>query len=236
MAVDQALLERAEQLDESWLRLYTWKPHCLSFGRHEPAARRYDRERIAALDIDTVRRPTGGRAVWHSRELTYAVAVPCRYLGTLQEAYLEIHRVLAEALMKLGVPASLAPRAGPMPLDGGACFARPAGGEVMAGTRKMVGSAQLRRGGALLQQGSILLADDQQLVAALTTGTALAPPSAHSPLAGALALAEVTEAVTRAFQARWPAAWQKISDSDALLQAASEHYPQFRSRAWTWER
>src|SRR3954451_6426058 len=70
MAIDEALLDRAEQVGgESWLRLYTWKPHCLSFGRHEPAARRYDVDRVTALGIDTVRRPTGGRAVWHSREL-----------------------------------------------------------------------------------------------------------------------------------------------------------------------
>src|SRR3954469_20234206 len=104
MAVDQALLERSQQRDEAWLRLYTWDPHCLSFGRHEPAARRYDAARIAKLGIDTVRRPTGGRAVWHSRELTYAVAAPCRWFGRLQAAYLEIHAMLAQALLTLSVP------------------------------------------------------------------------------------------------------------------------------------
>src|SRR5436853_7527470 len=70
MALDRALLDRAEMEGESWLRLYTWQPHCLSFGRHEPATRRYDARLIASLGIDTVRRPTGGQAVWHSQELT----------------------------------------------------------------------------------------------------------------------------------------------------------------------
>ena len=62
MAIDQALLARAAERGERWLRLYRWAPHCLSFGRHEPAARRYDRVRAEALGLDTVRRPTGGRS------------------------------------------------------------------------------------------------------------------------------------------------------------------------------
>ncbi|MFN2326957.1 MAG: biotin/lipoate A/B protein ligase family protein, partial [Gemmatimonadales bacterium] len=76
MAIDRALLDLAAGEGAVVMRLYRWHPHCLSFGRHEPALRRYDRERIAALGLDTVRRPTGGRAVWHARELTYAVAAP----------------------------------------------------------------------------------------------------------------------------------------------------------------
>src|SRR3954447_19086414 len=124
MAIDEALLDRAEQVGESWLRLYTWKPHCLSFGRHEPAARRYDVDRVTALGIDTVRRPTGGRAVWHSRELTYAVVSPCCYFGSLAQAYLEIHETLAQALTELGVDASLAPQSRAAGLHEGACFER----------------------------------------------------------------------------------------------------------------
>ena len=108
MAIDTSLLERAERLGEGWLRLYRWNPSCLSFGRHEPATRRYDIHQIEALGLDTVRRPTGGRAVWHARELTYAVAAPSVRLGSLQSAYLEIHRMIAEALECLGATVSLA--------------------------------------------------------------------------------------------------------------------------------
>ena len=102
MALDQALLARAGR-GERWLRLYRWAPHCLSFGRHEPALRRYDRARIEARGLDAVRRPTGGRAVWHAEELTYALAAPAEPFGGLRQAYEEIHRMLLAALRRLGV-------------------------------------------------------------------------------------------------------------------------------------
>jgi lipoate-protein ligase A len=172
MSVDMALLDRAEHHGEHWLRLYQWAPHCLSFGRHEPARTRYDTDRIRALGLDTVRRPTGGRAVWHSRELTYAVASPCDRFGSLRQAYVEIHRLLAHALATLGARVSLAPRARITPLNAGACFTQPVGGEVLVNGRKVIGSAQLRRGSALLQHGSILLHDTQRLVTGLMQGSA----------------------------------------------------------------
>jgi lipoyl(octanoyl) transferase len=236
MAIDQTLLDRAELLGESWLRLYRWEPHCLSFGRHEPATRRYDAARIAAMGIDTVRRPTGGRAVWHSQELTYAVAAPCRSFGSLQDAYLEIHMMLADGLRDLGVPASLAPRNHPLPLDAGACFSQAAGGEVMVGARKVVGSAQLRRGSALLQHGSILLQDEQQLVTTLTNGRDLVAGALPSLWGGEMSETVLTEAITDAVQARWGGTWHKTSSSSQVLRAASWHYPRFRSPAWTWQR
>ena len=85
MAIDSALLDLADQEGSAFLRLYQWQPHCLSFGRHEPARRRYDVERIRSLQLDCVRRPSGGRAVWHARELTYAVAAPLTAFGGLKQ-------------------------------------------------------------------------------------------------------------------------------------------------------
>jgi lipoyl(octanoyl) transferase len=236
MAIDQALLEQAEH-GRHWLRLYSWEPHCLSFGCHEPANRRFEAARIAALGIDTVRRPTGGRAVWHSRELTYALAAPCHSFGSLPEAYLEIHRVVAAALLALGLQVSLAQATPALPLDAGACFAHAAGGEIMVGPRKLVGSAQLRRGGALLQHGSILLQDEQRVVAALTRdGISLVPedssPSYETPLSGP----DLIEAIYTAALTEWQGSWHRISGSDETLQAAARHYPKFRSPAWTWRR
>jgi len=75
MAVDVALLERADRMGEAFLRLYRFDPPCLSLGRNE-AAGGYDRAAIARRGVDVVRRPTGGAAVWHEHELTYAVAAP----------------------------------------------------------------------------------------------------------------------------------------------------------------
>jgi len=242
MAIDQTLLDRAELLGESWLRMYAWEPHCLSFGRHEPATRRYDAERIAALGIDTVRRPTGGRAVWHGPELTYAVAAPGPRFGSLQEAYLEIHDMIGHGLRELGVEAVLASSRRSLPLDAGGCFSQPAGGEVMVGGRKVVGSAQLRQGGALLQHGSILLADGQSIVRELMQGPAGDDSfdslyETASPLLGrSLAVAELAEEIADTAAARWPGNWNRITAAGEVIGAASRDYPQFRSPAWTWAR
>jgi lipoate-protein ligase A len=121
MAVDETLLDRAAG-GERWLRLYRWQP-ALSFGRHEPAERRYDIGAIERLALATVRRPTGGRAVWHAGELTYAVAAPSQGFGTLREAYAAIHLLVRDALRSLGAEAELAPAGAAAPVDAGACFA-----------------------------------------------------------------------------------------------------------------
>lgn len=172
MAVDQALLEDADRSGRAWLRLYRWDPPCLSFGRHEPALTRYDRAAIERRGIAVVRRPTGGRAVWHDGEVTYAVAAPVAAFGTLALGYRIIHERLAHALRTLGVPAGVAPATRPAAIGAGACFAATVGGEVVAGTQKVVGSAQLREGDAFLQHGSILLEGSQDLVRSVSRGPA----------------------------------------------------------------
>jgi lipoate-protein ligase A len=236
MSIDMALLDQAEQQAESWLRLYRWEPGCLSFGRHEPASRRYDAERIRRLGLDAVRRPTGGRAVWHESELTYAVACPYSRFPSLRDAYLEIHRLLAEALRSVGIEAVLAPRIRTAALDSGACFSQPAGGEVLVDGRKVIGSAQLRRGSALLQHGSILLRDDQHRVGDLVQGGSGAPSSAldtASPLAR-LQPQELAKAVTGSARIRWAPVWACPGEPGGVLDRAALHSPQFRSSAWTW--
>ncbi|MBA3554786.1 MAG: hypothetical protein H0W29_08540 [Gemmatimonadales bacterium] len=236
MAIDQALLERAARRGEHWLRLYTWSPHCLSFGRHERALARYDRERIKGAGLDVVRRPTGGRAVWHARELTYAVAAPIEAMGGLRAAYLEIHRMLLEALRRLGADASLAAAATVPGLDAGACFARAVGGELVVGGQKVVGSAQVREGGGLLQHGSILLEDDQAVIAAMTRGAA--PEDGSTALAGlvgrAIAPDEAAAAVADTAAERWGGSWDRGGAPDTLLTEAGAHLPRFGSQEWTW--
>jgi lipoate-protein ligase A len=233
MAIDHALLDRAERLGESWLRLYEWAPHCLSFGRHEPASLRYDAEHISARGIDTVRRPTGGRAVWHAEELTYSVATPYSRFGTVQTAYLEIHEMLAGALKMLGLPASLAAPSRTPPLDTGACFASPVGGEIMVDGRKVVGSAQLRSGKALLQHGSVLLRDSQNVVRELMKEDRAFDPSRPrmEPWAEA---GEVADAITAVASRRWQGDWERGTDQAAVLKEASIYYPHYRSAEWTW--
>jgi lipoate-protein ligase A len=236
MAIDAALLDRAAREQERWLRLYAWDPPCLSFGRHEPAARRYRADRILELGLSTVRRPTGGRAVWHGRELTYAVAAPTAGLGSLREAYRAIHLVLRDALRALGAAAELAPDGRAARVDAGACFAAPAGGEVMVADRKVVGSAQLRRAGALLQHGAILLGDDQSTVTAVTLGAA--PADGSAPLSRLLGRqvspVEAAEAIVAAAERHWGPARDASSAAAQVLAQAAPAFERFRSPEWTW--
>jgi lipoyl(octanoyl) transferase len=239
MAIDHGLLDLASHHGLAVLRLYRWDPFCLSFGRNEPAARRYDRRLIAERGIDVVRRPTGGRAVWHARELTYSVAAPAACFGALPAAYLAIHAVLADAVTRLGGNPVLAPAARPAPLDSGACFRNPVGGEVMVSGRKIVGSAQVREAEAFLQHGSMLLDDDQQLVADVSLGPSA--PGLDAPLNALLAAPATFEstasAVAEAAAIAWSGDWLTISDGDALVaDAGGLHAQQYRSDEWTWRR
>jgi lipoate-protein ligase A len=238
MAIDETLLRLAETDGARILRLYRWSPPCLSFGRHEPARRRYRRERIAEHGLDVVRRPTGGRAVWHDAELTYAAAAPTATFGSLAETYLAIHRTLACALAGLGLATTLAPApvraAAP---DAGACFAAPAGGEVLVGARKVVGSAQLRGRAAFLQHGSVLLDGDQRVVGDVSVGPAVrGGEGALTPLLGRrVGFDEVADAVAAAARA-WGGDWRAIHRGDAILELAAAAADGYRSDEWTWER
>jgi lipoate-protein ligase A len=238
MAIDQALLDAAEQRGIGVLRLYRWEPHCLSFGRNEPALRRYDRGRIESLGLSVVRRPTGGRAVWHADELTYAVACPAAWFGDLRTAYRRIHEMLAEAVASLGLePVLAASPATGLPVDAGACFAAPAGGEVLVAGRKVVGSAQVRQGSAMLQHGSVLLGGSQRQVAAVSAG--LPAPDGATSLGAALGrvvtFAEMADAIGAATAAASSDSWPPAA-SAAILTAAAAHELQFSSDSWTWRR
>jgi len=232
MAIDAALLAEAHRSGRAFLRLYRWDPPCVSFGRNEPAARRYDRAAIERLGLDVVRRPTGGRAVWHQHEVTYAVAAPVGALGSLRESYHRIHEWLADGLRALGVEATLAPNGPTVPLsDGpGACFARPAGGEIVVGGRKLVGSAQVRQRTALLQHGSILLEGSQEIIAAISLQpSAVSGGTTLSAVLGRpVAFDEVAAAVVRA--------WGDAVTATAPYRSLPSSTARFSDPAWTWRR
>jgi lipoyl(octanoyl) transferase len=147
MARDSALLEHVVSSGGAFLRLYRWDPPTLSVGRNQPDV---------FPNVPVVRRPTGGQAVWHEHEVTYAVAAPIVLFGSLRNAYCQIHTRIAAALRSLGVPAILAPAARPLDRPA-ACFASFVGGEILVNGKKLVGSAQVRRADVFLQHGSILL-------------------------------------------------------------------------------
>ena len=235
MALDQALLDEAERTGRTFLRLYRFDPPCISFGRNEPARERYDPDAIAQRGIDVVRRPTGGRAVWHQHEVTYAVAAPVTAFGTLREAYRAIHARLVAALGFLGAHVTLAPHRPRPPstaLDRlNSCFAAPVGGEVLIAGRKVIGSAQVRQGGALLQHGSILLDGSQEILTAVSRKPQAASDGATT-LSAALGRPVTFDEVADAIVATW--------GDDATFTALHRPPPpstaRFSDPAWTWRR
>jgi len=206
MAVDEALAEAVSTgLSAPALRLYRWKPPCLSLGFTQ-GLDVADRAFCAAHGIDVVRRPTGGRAVLHHLEQTYSVCAPLGagpFSHDLQAAYRTICQALVAGLRSLGVPAELsgAPGSGLIrPTEAIPCFAGPASGEVVVGGRKLLGSAMRRVGDAILQHGALLedwdgelqagclgLADDASLrPAVVTLADVLGAPPAPAALVEAL--------------------------------------------------
>jgi lipoate-protein ligase A len=207
-------------------------------GRNEPALARYDRTRVSELGIDVVRRPTGGRAVWHEHEVTYAVAAPIAAFGSLRAAYRTIHERLAAALRSLGVDAVLASDRPPVrPSDPGACFAAAAGGEVLIGGRKVVGSAQVRHGRALLQHGSILLDGSQDVVERVATGSGKREAaSAATTLTAALGRPVAFDEVANAIIAAWSEESGLSTPSPADPRPHPSAVSRFSSHSWTWRR
>lgn len=242
MAVDEALMERA-RAGETTLRLYAWEPACLSFGRNQTARGRYDGDEALRRGFDVVRRPTGGRSVLHHRELTYSVTGPLDRWGSLREAYGRINLALAAGLRDLGVPAVVAKgepggRA-PRPTVR-ACFRDPLPGEVTVAGRKLIGSAQWRDRGALLQHGSLLVHNDQMLVEELRVG---GPRSSEVPAAGLADIlpetpspGELAGALAAAFgrELGLPVEPGELSSDEADEAAALR--VRYEDSRWTWRR
>lgn len=239
MARDTGLMDRARATGEAVFAVYAWERPTLSLGRNQTAAGRYDLDEIARRSVDVVRRPTGGRALLHHREVTYSVTLPLARAGSLADAYARINMVLLDALGALGVDAiesrngQSSPRPGDLP-----CFAAPAEGELTLNGAKLVGSAQLRENGAMLQHGSILIEDDQDVVVALlrerggsgwpapvaTVGSALGRSPSLEELAGVLF-----------------AAVRRLEDPEAspvdereTSEYTARHLERYRSEWWTW--
>jgi lipoate-protein ligase A len=102
MAIDMALADSVRETGQPALRFYRWWPPCLSFGRNQPARGRYDEREAERRGIDFVRRPTGGRPVYHHHEITYSLSVPDRLLGGPRRTHEAIHKALLAGLRLLG--------------------------------------------------------------------------------------------------------------------------------------
>ncbi len=162
MEKDLEIMEEvAEGFSPPTLRLYQWSPPAVSLGYFQDANEVVDLEKCRQMGVDVVRRPTGGRVVLHAEELTYSIIVPEVHpfiaRGGVIDAYRSISRGILTAFNLLGITASLAPEAkNQATLAPGSCFDTPSAYEIQINGKKVVGSAQLRRDGIVLQHGSIL--------------------------------------------------------------------------------
>jgi lipoate-protein ligase A len=176
MAIDAALLAGVENSDtpSTIVRFYGWKIPTISLGRNQQIEKAVDLEYCRANGIDIVHRPTGGRAVLHDDELTYAVVSndTDRFGDSIYGNYKRVSEALCLAYNRLGVPAVLAPETRKLsPLANDAdppCFLSPSRYELMVHGRKIAGSAQRRLRRSFLQHGSMPITCNREELARAT--------------------------------------------------------------------
>jgi lipoate-protein ligase A len=213
MAVDEHLFRAVGERGETVVRFYQWARPTASLGYSQDVEKVLDLEYCRSRGIDVVRRITGGKLVFHDREVTYSVcsAEVSAFSSTLAESYRLISEALVGGLEKMGLAARLAgvPPAsysrGVLP-----CFSYPARDEIEIDGRKIVGSAQKRVGGRFLQHGSIPLTAQADRLRRLAAGAADGAELRLTSLSEALgrevtfdwAVARFVDALAEYFRAR----------------------------------
>lgn len=243
MAVDEAILEHIGRGEaQPTLRLYAWEPACLSLGHAQPFSD-VDLPRLRARGWELVRRPTGGRAILHTDELTYSVIGPAdepRLAGSVLESYNRLACALLAAVRSLGLDARSNPLsaelhgAGTQGAANPVCFEVPSAYEITVAGRKLIGSAQARRREGVLQHGSLPLVGDlgritealvfqdegarhtaaERLLARATT--------VESGLGRAVTWDEAAQAFIRSFEAELGLRFERAELSDSERRRAGE--------------
>ena len=252
MAVDEAImLAVARGEAPATLRVYEWRPPAVSVGRFQEFEGHVDLQACRERGYDVVRRPTGGRAILHDDEVTYSVCVLQDALAhgqSVRRSYRELSRGIERGLARLGLAAELAERRGAQDLPRSglptACFAHASRGDMVAAGRKIVGSAQTRRRGAILQHGSVPLRLDLPALAAVLRDSA--PESEHTSLrdgAGGVAealgvsptRAQLAEALIAGFREAFPAEWTEGELTRAERQDAERlTREKYATEKWTF--
>ena len=236
MARDHALAVSLKG-GEGVLRLYRWDPPTVSFGRNEPSRGLYREEVAREEGVGFVRRPTGGRAVLHHRELTYALVFPLSASGGLKASYRLINEGLLAGIQGLGAAAELAKASGrSLPPDAGPCFRQPAEGEVTAMGKKLIGSAQVRMGDAVLQHGSIILDGDQEVLRRVRGDAEEVPPPAtlRALLGGVPEIGALAGAVQAGLAAVLGGSWSPDDFREEEKRAAEGLEGHYLDPEWTW--
>ncbi len=162
MAIDEAIMRNhQEKKVPPTIRFYSWNPAALSLGYFQNLEKEIDQEACQNAGIDIVRRLTGGRAILHDKELTYSITIREDYnllSNSIVTSYKEISQGLVNGLNLLEIPAELKPmeRGKKSPKgNSAACFDAPSWYEVILENKKLIGSAQTRKKGTILQHGSL---------------------------------------------------------------------------------
>jgi len=238
MAVDHALAENCVATGEGVLRFYRWTSPTVSLGRNERALGLYNASDVSTHTIDFVRRPTGGRAVLHDRELTYAVACPLEDLDGLRALYRRVNEGLVRGLQALGADVALhqTEERAPAP-DEGPCFRTPVSDEVIWRGKKLVGSAQVRIGRAVLQHGSLIVEGDQAMVSELKGEEAGEQPATLDEVLGGVPhWDELSEALREGVAGVLGGVWVPSVMSAVEGSTASRWEGRYGSDEWTWRR
>ena len=214
MAVDEAILEATGRGEAPpTLRLYSWDPPCLSLGYAQPNSD-VDRHLLSSLGWDLVRRPTGGKAILHADELTYAVIGPHaepRLAGGVIESYQRLSAALLSALGLLGIPAESLENPGRSyqeAIHNPVCFEIPSHYEITYQRKKIIGSAQARRQDGILQHGSLPLSGDLTRI----TQVLAYPDNANRQIAAErLVTRAVTVEAALGYQIEWETAAQAFA-------------------------
>lgn len=168
MAIDEVLLRSVEDGGAPVLRLYSWSVPTISIGYNQrPTA-------FALSGVPVVRRLTGGRGVLHDAELTYSVVCPESsplFSRGINGAYEAVSLAIKDALGRVGISTELSTKElGKVEREKDSCFHSVSRSELMIDGRKIVGSAQRRFKGALLQHGSIMFSVDTGLFKSIFSG------------------------------------------------------------------
>lgn len=167
MQIDSDLLEFAikNELKEPIFRLYGWEPACVSLGRNQKDDF-LDYELLKSKNIDVVRRLTGGRALLHDNEITYSFICPESFLQNgshIVSSYKEISQILIDKFKKLGIDLDFG-ASKPIKTGFDYCMLISTGADLCYKEKKLIGSAQCRSHGYILQHGSILYDYDKKLL------------------------------------------------------------------------
>lgn len=238
MARDEALMRWSARTGAAAFRVYGWSAPTLSLGRNQRARDCYDLDAARERGIGFVRRPTGGRALLHHREITYSATLPVADAAAARAAYEFINGILLDALERLGAPAAMATSAPALPPGLRPCFNAPSAHEIVIDERKLVGSAQWRHDGALLQHGSILVRNDQGWITELLRDSVSGVPTEAATLAGALGRDPSLEEGATVLREALAGAVTKVAGfDDAWLASDLESLTAaYRDDGWTWRR